>query len=298
MERSDSFLYFHSPYNSSRSSRLKCVNIRLVFRHHLLLPYLVYSFRWCISFKNLRFALQPCSFTRYCVPPLVCYSVCMKAPPLYCATCGKLLLRRKHNGRLPRYCLRSGECRQRAYRRRVKAKQSAKQQANRLGHLSQESFEWYTPHKYINAAKRVFGEVDLDPASSREANRMVKAKRFYDQTTDGLTKTWKAQTVWLNPPYCKAGNTSNQDRWTSKLLREYNAGNVKEAILLVTSATETIWFHRLLPYPMCFVKGRIHFTTPAGKHGGATKGSVFVYLGERRAMFKKVFSRYGFVKMA
>lgn len=222
----------------------------------------------------------------------------MKPPPTYCAACGKLLVRPKPIGRMPRYCLHTGACRQKAYRRRLQARRSAKLQRDRLGHLRQESFEWYTPPTFIRAVKRVLGDIELDPASSIHANRVVKARLFYDQTTDGLTKRWNAQTVFLNPPYCKAGNTSNQDRWTGKLLAEYQAGNVKEAILLVTSATETVWFHRLMRYPMCFVKGRIQFAAPAGKKGGATKGSIFVYLGHREQRFKAVFSRFGSVKMA
>lgn len=217
-------------------------------------------------------------------------------PPAYCATCGKLLVRPKQTGRIPRYCLHSNACKQKAYRRRLKAKRKAKLQQDRLGHLSNESFEWYTPKKFIAAARKVLGEIDLDPASNEHANRVVQAKLFYDQTIDGLTQTWKAHTVWLNPPYCKAGNTSNQDRWTAKLLREYKAGNVKEAILLVTSATETIWFHRLMKFPMCFVKGRIQFTTPTGKKGGATKGSIFVYLGKQPEKFYHIFRRFGVVK--
>jgi phage N-6-adenine-methyltransferase len=156
--------------------------------------------------------------------------------------------------------------------------------------------QWYTPVKYIRAARRVLGEIDLDPASSEQANRIVQAKLFYDQTIDGLTHTWKARTVWLNPPYCKIGSTSNQDMWTAKLLAEYKAGNVNEAILLVTAATETTWFHRLYPFPMCFVKGRIHFTTPTGKRGGATKGSIFVYIGRKPEKFYQVFRRFGVVK--
>jgi len=169
-------------------------------------------------------------------------------------------------------------------------------QRARLRHLQQESFEWYTPKKYLRAACAVLGEIELDPASSAEANRIVQAKLFYDLTTDGLTKTWKARTVWLNPPYCKQGNTSNQAMWTAKLLREYKAGNVIEAILLVTAATETTWFHRLYSFPMCFVKGRIHFTTPTGKRGGATKGSIFVYVGRKPERFRQVFDRFGVVK--
>src|SRR5436305_6634701 len=159
----------------------------------------------------------------------------MKSPPAYCATCGKQLPRPHRTGRTPRYCLRTGVCRQKAYRRRLKAKRKAKLQRTRLVHLQQESVEWYTPKKYVEAARKVMGEIALDPASSVQANRIVQAKLFYDQTHDGLTKTWKARTVWLNPPYCKIGNTSNQARWTAKRLREYKAGTVNEAMVLVTS---------------------------------------------------------------
>lgn len=220
----------------------------------------------------------------------------MKQAPAYCATCGKLLIRSKPLGRIPRYCLHSNACRQKAYRRRLKAKRSIKHKRDRLSLLSQESFEWYTPKKYVEAVRNVLGEIELDPASSQQANRVIQAQRFYDQTTDGLTKRWKARSVFLNPPYCKAGNTSNQDRWTAKLLREYKAGNVKEAIVLVTSSIETTWFHRLIHFPICIVKGRIQFTTPTGKRGGATKGSIFVYMGGKPEKFSKVFRRFGVVK--
>jgi DNA N-6-adenine-methyltransferase (Dam) len=199
----------------------------------------------------------------------------MKSPPAHCATCGKLLVRPKPTGRIPRYCLHSNACKQKAYRRRRKAKHKAKLQSDTLRYLSDESFEWYTPKKFIDAARNVLGAIELDPASSIQANRMVKATMFFDQTQDGLTQTWNAKTVFLNPPYCKAGNTSNQDRWTAKLLREYKAGNVKEAILLITNATETIWFHRLMPFPMCFVKRRIQFTYPDREKGRCNQRLYF-----------------------
>src|SRR5437764_8904165 len=105
--------------------------------------------------------------------------------------------------------------------------------------LMQKSFEWYTPLPVIRAVRKVLGTIELDPASCEMANRSVRAERYYDVQLDGLVQAWRAETVWLNPPYCKSGAVSNQELWTCKLISEYEAGNVKQAILLVNAATET-----------------------------------------------------------
>ena len=161
--------------------------------------------------------------------------------------------------------------------------------------LLQGSTEWYTPSSLLDTTRRVLGTIELDPASCSLANQTVQATRYYDQQVNGLRQAWIAETVWLHPPYCKSGNRSNQEVWTRKLLDEYQAGNVKQALLLVNAATETRWFHQLYAFPICFLKGRIHFTNPTGITTGPTVGSAIVYLGDQVERFINVFGPLGVV---
>ena len=55
--------------------------------------------------------------------------------------------------------------------------------------LSSESNEWYTPARYVDAARLTLGSIDLDPASCEAANKIVKAKTFYSKDRDGLETT-------------------------------------------------------------------------------------------------------------
>ena len=41
------------------------------------------------------------------------------------------------------------------------------------------------------------GGIDLDPASSAEAQKTIKAKKFFSAADDGLGKKWRGR-VWLN----------------------------------------------------------------------------------------------------
>lgn len=135
--------------------------------------------------------------------------------------------------------------------------------------------EWYTPAEFIEAARAVMGGIDLDPASSKVANKTVKARQFYAQANNGLTKKWKG-TVWLNPPYAQP----LIGQFIEKLVDEYVARNVTQAIVLTNNATETKWFQTLLSHvtAVCFPAGRIKFWHPS-KESVPLQGQAICYLG-------------------
>ena len=102
-----------------------------------------------------------------------------------------------------------------------------------VGHNSGEN-EWYTPSEYIEAARRVMGGIDLDPASSDEANGIVKAAMYYTEETDGLAWDWDGR-VWMNPPYAQPLIS----HFCEKLTIDLDMGFITEAITLTNNATET-----------------------------------------------------------
>lgn len=165
-----------------------------------------------------------------------------------------------------------------------------------------KSNEWYTPSKYIEAAREVMGgSIDLDPASCALANETVKAARYFTKDDDGLSQAWYGN-VWLNPPYCKVGNKSQIALFVEKLITEYKAGNVSEAILLATVRTDAAWFRSLWQFPICFTSHHIHFYKLSDDNvlykdsrGGHFFGTSFTYLGPNEAKFIEVFSQFGTV---
>lgn len=163
--------------------------------------------------------------------------------------------------------------------------------------LSCDSIEWYTPKVYVEAARQVMGSIDVDPASNDIANRIVQAKDYYTKKTNGLDKPWPGN-VWLNPPYGKEGNRSNQGTWSQRLIEQYQADITKQAVLLVNVAPETSWFQILYDYPICFPAGRINFFTPGGKMSGSTHASALVYLGPDVDKFYQIFRQFGRVVRA
>lgn len=160
--------------------------------------------------------------------------------------------------------------------------------------FSHESEEYYTPARYVEAAREVMGVIDLDPASCERAQEWIGAETFYTVADDGLKRRWLGR-IWLNPPYSKTGNRSNQDIWSAQLIEQYRAGNVTEAILLVKSAMGYKWFENLwCSWPTCFARKRISFIRSNGDDKGQSKmGTAFLYLGQNVERFVEVFRQFG-----
>ncbi len=162
------------------------------------------------------------------------------------------------------------------------------------------SNEWYTPARYVKAAREVMGAIELDPASCAFANRVVKAERIYTKADNGLLHPWSARSVFLNPPYGRTseGRGSNLEHFTRYALEQYRCGNTAQAILLLPVNTATRWFAPLWAYPICFPTFRIRFYTERGPSDGSSFGTCFIYLGPHVERFIDVFRAFGPIAQA
>lgn len=188
-------------------------------------------------------------------------------------------------------------------------------------HLS-KSQEHFTPIEIVEAARKVLGEIDLDPASCAKANKLIRAKKFYTRKDDGLRQPWAGR-VMLNPPggTFTARRKSKKDppvktskrdvearmywrtdsravAWWRKLIWSYQYDReVDEAIFIgfnldILQASQMEGYASPLEFPICVPAERLCF-------GGAdpTHGNVIVYLGDDVKLFQHVFSEFGAVKL-
>jgi len=170
-------------------------------------------------------------------------------------------------------------------------------QNEEVASFTSDSVEWYTPEKYILATRDVLGEIDLDPASSPQANAVVGAKKIFTAEQDGLKREWHGR-VFMNPPYGKGddGKSSLAGAFCNKAIREYEAGRVTECIILVNSVHSQQWQGPLYDFPVCFVDHRIKFEAGDGEiNKSPTFQNIFVYLGKNKTRFAEVFSAVGYV---
>jgi phage N-6-adenine-methyltransferase len=151
--------------------------------------------------------------------------------------------------------------------------------------------EWHTPPKYVELARRALGKIDLDPASSKEPQRVVKATCFFTKRDDALKHQWRGR-VFLNPPY------SAKQEFIDKLLSEVASERVTHAILLVHNNCFADWWQRTAreASALFFPAGKLKFRKPDRTVGTAPAlGQVFLYFGNNVQRFAATFADAGFV---
>jgi hypothetical protein len=177
------------------------------------------------------------------------------------------------------------------------------------------------------------GEIDLDPASCSKANEVVKARAYCTAAENGLDVPWtlegKPSRVFLNPPGGKlhpktlepmasdgGPGLSAAAVWWWKLLDEYRAGNVEQAIFVaftlnVFQNSQDFGYEPPYAFPFVVPSSRLRFwneSTPIGK-GSPQHCNAIVYLPPRSAnstdvrdiqakdRFRQAFSPFGSVRL-
>lgn len=186
---------------------------------------------------------------------------------------------------------------------------------------SMDSPEWFTPRDYVEAARKVLGGIDLDPASHREANRIVRARRFYDERANGLRRPWSGR-VFLNPP---GGLVA--EFW-HRLIDSWEAREIVGAIWIGYSLEQlqTLQGYEVrspLAFPFCIPDRRIAFVESTAKRelrrqaleeenrgrrreglelkkwkdaAAPSHANYITYIGRAPARFERVFSAFGEVR--
>ncbi len=161
--------------------------------------------------------------------------------------------------------------------------------ADMVAKHSSASKEHYTPGAIVEAARKLMGGIELDPASSALANRVVQAERFFAAGSD-LAVHWKAKSVFLNPPGgkcdpdgrslvklpgkkagyayedgtpCERPARSSTLLWWTKLTKEWGEGRVEQAVFLgfsveVLQQTQSQALS-VMGFPFCVPRKRIAF---------------------------------------
>lgn len=151
--------------------------------------------------------------------------------------------------------------------------------------------EWYTPAYIVDAARSVMGEINIDPASSAVANKVVRANCFYTLEDSGLDHRWY-RNVWMNPPYQRG----LVDKFINHLVQDYKEDRILQACVLVNNATETVWWQQLssVSSAICFLKGRVKFLDGKGnKASSPLQGQTVCYVGDNADRFDEVFGSFG-----
>lgn len=126
---------------------------------------------------------------------------------------------------------------------------------NRELMFSNNDNSWATPQDFYNKLNEEFN-FTLDPCATPYT---AKCKKYYTKYDDGLSKSWKDEVVFCNPPY---GREIKQ--WVKKCHDECKHATI---VMLIPSRTDTIYFHDYIynKAEIRFIKGRLKFVKAENK---------------------------------
>ena len=132
--------------------------------------------------------------------------------------------------------------------------------------FTSNSDEWETPQELYTALNRRF-KFTLDPCSTKENHLCNK---YFTKEDNGLSKEWKGETVFVNPPYSKI------KQWVEKCYKEHEK-NGTTVVMLIPSRTDTRYFHDYIYHKadIEFIKGRLHFSN--SKNNAPFPSMIVIY---------------------
>lgn len=163
-----------------------------------------------------------------------------------------------------------------------------------------QSVNWCTPPKYVDAVKKVLGDIiSLDPCSNEWS--IVNAETEYHlPEQDGLRASWDYPTIYVNPPYgSDKEHRTTIKHWLYKCAYAHNHHG-SEVLALVPVATNTshwkeyVWSRATA---VCFLYDtRLRFLVEGKDEGkGAPMSCAMIYWNKNIDRFLKVFNEFGAV---
>jgi hypothetical protein len=154
--------------------------------------------------------------------------------------------------------------------------------------------ERYSPAWLVEAVRDLMAGIDMDPASSPEANRTVGAAKIYTRETDGLKHPWDKR-IFLNPPF-----STGLRPWVEKLTAEIEAKRVEQAFVIgpmdMLCHLAAPWFRVLVAGSLLVPYRRLEFLNPeTGQQAGPRFGTFCAYWGPEQHRFVRAFGETGVI---
>lgn len=114
-----------------------------------------------------------------------------------------------------------------------------------------KSVEYGTPDWLFEPFHKKY-DLTIDVAAS---HKLHKCDRYLTKEEDGLSRSWRGERVWCNPPH----DAASLHAWVRKAYEETRADHTY-ACVLVPAKTDQAWWHDYaLKAQRHFVKGRVQF---------------------------------------